>query len=230
MDTAIRTHHGGSGGIGLERITLAAVVFSFSASGCAAPFSEMQSARLVGPGNVEITPSYSYIKWSDEDESEKVQDDFALGVGLGLGERVDVRARYELIKLEGEDLDQEFFHALGVGPKLGLVPDRLSFYAPVGFGFGGEIETSESWQLQPTLLFTVPVTPQFEINTSAKGQIWLNQSDAENLVAFNLGLGIGQDVTKWAVRPEVGVLINPGEDGRFWHFSLGFSRTIEGGN
>jgi len=183
----------------------------------------MQGARMVGPGKTEITPSYSYIRFTNDGESEKMQDDFALQVARGVSERVDVRARYEMVRVEDETV-----HVLGAGPKLSLVPGRVAFYAPVGFAFGSDIESSETWQLQPTFLFTLPLSPQAELNTSAKAQVWLNGEDADNLLAFNVGLGLGPDLDLWAVRPEVGMLFNPGEDGVFWHFSLGFSRTVGG--
>jgi hypothetical protein len=197
-----------------------------SAGGCVAPFSEMQGARLVGPGNAEITPSYSYVRVSGDGEAEKAQDDFALQLAVGVHERVDLRGRYELIRLSGEGLDYTTFHAVGFGPKIAIVPGRVAFYAPFGLGFGGALETSESLQFQPTALFTIPVSSQVEINPSAKAQIWLNNDETDDLLAFNIGLGLGPDLDRWAIRPEVGMLIDPGEEGRFWHFSLGFSRAL----
>lgn len=56
--------------------------------------------------------------------------------------------------------------------------------------------------------------------------MWLNGDGADNLLAFTVGLGVSPDLSRWAFRPEVGMLINPGEEGSFWHFSLGFSRTV----
>jgi len=98
----------------------------------------------------------------------------------------------------------------------------------VGFGFGGGVSTSNSWMFHPTLLFTLPVSPQFEVNPSAKAQIWLNNHGADNLLAFNLGFGFGKDVRQWAVRPEFGVLVDPKDHGHAWHFSIGVSGLIQG--
>ena len=131
--------------------------------------------------------------------------------------------------MSGDGWDQRYYSALAAGPKIGLVPDRVALYAPVGLGFGGDLSTSNSWMFHPTVLFTIPVSPQFEINPSAKAQIWLNNEGADNLVAFNLGFGIGSDVTRLAFRPEVGVLVDPSGAGHAWHFSLGLSRTTRSG-
>lgn len=41
-------------------------------------------------------------------------------------------------------------------------------------------------------------------------------------MAFNLGLGLSADFNRWAIRPEYGMLFNPGEEGHFGQFSIGF--------
>ncbi len=184
---------------------------------CAPTFSELQSARLAGPGRVEITPSYSSTSFSSEGESEKVQDHFGVQLATGLSDRVDLRFRYEYIDVEGEAV-----HVVGMGPKIRLVPDRVAFYLPVGTALADGLESGETFQLQPTALFTHPVSDQFELTASGKALLWVDRSN-DDLLAFNLGAGISQDLNRWAIRPEGGILINPGEDGRFWHFSVGFT-------
>jgi hypothetical protein len=194
-----------------------------SLAACVAPFSDFQNARIVGSGEYQLTPSYSYVQSSFDGEREKFQDEFGLQVATGLSERAELRARYHLLSIEEDQVS-----VLAVGPKFGLVPDRLAVYAPIGFGFGSDIEVSETFQFQPTLLATMPVATSFELTASAKAQVWLN-NDADNLLAFNLGAGFGPNLARWAIRPEVGILINPGEDGSFWQYGLGFS-TIVGGS
>jgi hypothetical protein len=194
----------------------------FAVGGCAAPFSDFQSARTLGPGEVEATPSYSHVRFRDDGESEKVQDEFGFQFAAGLSERAELRAKYFAVRVSDDD-DSQTVSVLAVGPKFSLVEDRVALYTPIGFGFGSGIETSETFQLQPTLLFTLPVSENFELNPSAKAQIWLNEDDADNLLSFNLGAGISNDLSRWALRPEVGLLVNPGEDGSFLHFGLGLS-------
>ena len=207
----------------LERTGYATLILlvTLTAAGCAAPFSDLQSAGTLAPGESEITGHYSYVQARGEGESEKAQDNFGIQAARGLSDRVELRGRYEFVSAEGLDL----VSAVAVGPKVSLIRDRLSIYSPIGTGFGGGLETSEAWQWQPTLLYTIPVNDGFEINTSGKAQVWLN-NDADNLLAFNLGLGVVPGGSDWKVRPEVGVLVNPGEDGSFWHFSVGLSRQV----
>jgi len=213
-------------------LTLLLVALAF-VSGCAPTFSDLQSARLVGPGRMEITPSYSYVQYSDDDVSDQDQHHVGVQFATGIRSGIDLRLRYEYIDVAG-DLDTEVgnwsgiepnldgVNVFGIGPKFGLVKDRLAFFVPVGFAFGSDIQTGETVQIQPTLLFSVPFDRHMELTTGAKALLWLDR-DNDDLLALNLGLGLSKDLTSWAFRPEVGLLKNPGEDGTFWHFSLGFS-------
>lgn len=88
----------------------------------------------------------------------------------------------------------------------------------MGFAFGGDVEGIEEFEVQPTLLLTLPVGEYIEVNPSAKGTI----GEEDFYMAFNLGLGLSADFNRWAIRPEYGMLFNPGEEGHFGQFSIGF--------
>jgi hypothetical protein len=185
---------------------------------CAPTFSDLQSARLAGTERVELTGSYSYIGASVDGESEKVADQFGFQLATGIARSVDLRLRYERVAVDDADVSS---NVLGGGPKIRLVRDRVAFYLPIGFAFGDDIESSETWQIHPTLLGTLPVADQVEVNGSAK-VLFPFESDIDTTLAFNLGLGIG-NFERLVLRPEVGFLINPGEDGHVRHFSIGLT-------
>ena len=69
------------------------------------------------------------------------------------------------------------------------------------------------------MLLTGPVNSHVEVNGSIKGLIPLAKDGGDTLVAFNVGLGVG-DLEKWVIRPEVGFLFNPGESGHFTQFGI----------
>ena len=196
-------------------------------SGCVPTFSDLQSARLAGPGRVEITPSVSVVESSEEDGWEIGESQHHLGIQLatGLSDRIDVRFRYEYI---GGSWTEEDVHVVAVGAKFGLIRDRAAFYLPVGTGIGDGVESGDLVQFQPTLLYTYPFNSKFEITGSGKGIVWVDR-DGDDLLAFNLGAGISKDLTKWAIRPEGGFLISPGEDRRAWHLSVGFTYYADRG-
>lgn len=207
------------------RLALLGPLLALAAPACAPVFSDLQSAKLVDKGHVEVTPSYSRVGLSVPDEDEgHIQDEFGVQMGVGVSDAVELRGRFAHVQVANDGPSVE---VVGVGPKVRLVKDRLAFYVPIGRAFGDEGEGAdfgETWQVHPTLLFTLPANRNFEVNASAKYLIPLNGGEeSENLLAFNLGFGVGADVDKFAVRPEFGVLFNPGEDGHWYHFSLGFS-------
>jgi len=190
----------------------------FCLSSCAPVFSDLQSARMLDQGNIEFTPSLSRIGFSAEGESEGVQTHLGVQFGVGLIDELDLRARIEYITVDDIDFNAS---VIGIGPKVALFKDYIAGYVPIGFAFIEDIETSDTWEIHPTLLFTLPVADIFEVNPSLKWLIRL-QTDSENFLAFNLGFGIGK-YGIFVARPEFGFLVNPGETGLFYHFSLGLS-------
>jgi hypothetical protein len=186
---------------------------------CAPVFSEMQSARLVGEDNHELTAGYTSVSVSDNDDSEALQEELGLQYAYGLSDHMDLRLRYEHISLENGDFN---FNVIGFGPKFRITEDVAAFYLPVGFAFGEDIEVSDTWQIHPTFLFTVPLGKNFELNPSGKALIPVG-NDGDILVAFNLGAGFSTDFSKWAIRPEFGYMFNPGEQGHFTQFSIAIS-------
>ena len=206
------------------RAAVPALILTLSA--CAT--SDLQSARLVGPGNFEITPSYTMGSLSGNGQTERTTNQFGIQVAGGLTPRIDLRMRYEYIDIAPER--GEGFSILGFGPKFGVVEDRLAFLAPVGFAFGGDVISSDSWMFRPTVLLTHAINDHAEITAAGKGVIWLNADDADNLIGASLGLGLSSDLDRWVIRPEAGFLRNPGEEGTLWHWSVGFTLFPGDGN
>ncbi len=194
---------------------------STSLSGCVAPFSDLQSARLAGPNRLEVTPSYSAVSVSSERETEELWNSFGIQAAVGISNQVDLRLRYERINLP--DSDESGVNVLGFGPKFGVIADKIAVFVPIGFAFGGGIETSETVQVHPTLLLTFPLHENVELNASAKALIPVTERDIDDLAAFNIGIGVGPDLRRWVVRPEIGFLFNPGEEGRLRHLSIGLT-------
>jgi hypothetical protein len=224
MNTKTSSQRNGATHTSLARLLVGLVLGVGMTAGCVAPFSDLQSARLAGPNRFEVTPSYSAVSFAEDGQREELQDNFGIQVATGISPRVDLRARYERISLKDSDGG---VNVLGMGPKVGLVEDRVAIYLPVGFAFGSGIEASETIQVHPTLLATVPVHDFVELNGSVKALIPITERDIDDLVAFNIGLGLGPDLQRWVIRPEIGFLFNPGESGHFRHLSIGLTYYFE---
>ena len=188
--------------------------------GCAPVFSELQSARTVGKNRVEFTPSYSSVSFAADGEREKTQKHAGLQAAYGISDKIDIRVRYERAWEEGGTM-KEGISMGAIGPKFSFVEDKMAFYLPIGRAFGEG--TEDTWQIHPTFLFTMPVVKdKFDVTIAPKYLISFCEG-CENLLAINLALSLSNDLNRWAIRPEYGMLFNPGEEGHFSQFSIGVS-------
>jgi hypothetical protein len=192
---------------------------------CAPVFSELQSARTVGKNKFEVTPSFSSVSFNDDGETEGAQNHIGLQGAYGITSRFDLRFRYEHIWLKGEE-DYDGVNVLGIGPKFSLIENKVAIYAPIGRAIDEGSE--DTWQWQPTLLFTLPViADKLDVNLSPKYLMTLCK-ECDDYFALNLGLSISQDFSKWSLRPEYGILVQPDGSGFYSHFSLGASFVFGG--
>lgn len=191
-------------------------------TGCAPLFSDMQGARLVGKRQFELTPGYSSVAMVSQDYKGGVANFAGLQAAYGLSDQVDLRFRYEHAWLKEsfqvDEIGDMPFNIYSIGPKINVVRDRVSLFLPM-------LLIAESLaQFQPTFLFTVPLAPrQVEFNPSVKYLFNLCSACSGNMVAFNFGMAFSNDTSKWAIRPEYGVLYSFADSGRFSNFSIGLS-------
>jgi hypothetical protein len=210
--------------LAVARIALAASAVAPLASGCAPPFATLQSARTVPPGHVELTPSYSAVTATYDGETEKIEDVYGLQCAVGIAPGFEFRFAYALLSLDHGSA----VNVLGFGPKFAVVPDHMAVYMPAGFAFsndfGEDFDSMETWELQPTLLWTGRLHQYVEINPSTKFILPLSNGSTP-LVAFNLGFGLSSNLDLWAMRPEIGFLVNPAGEGYKTSYSIGLSIT-----
>ena len=190
---------------------------------CAPVFSELQSARTVGKDKIEVTPLFSSINYAEDGESNGIQNHLGLRVAYGISPKTDIRLAYEYIWLK-DDKDGEGISILGIGPKFSLLENKIAFYMPLGRAVGEN--TKDTWQLHPTFLFTYPVVEDKVDVTLSPKYLMTFCEGCDDLVAINLGFSFSNNLNKWSIRPEYGLLFNPGEKGHFGHFSLGVSAVI----
>lgn len=189
-------------------------------SSCAPIFSEVQSARMVGKNNFEVTPAFSTVNFAFEGEREEVQKQFGLHMAYGISDKVDLRVRYENV------LGQEI-NVLAIGPKINIVENKVSVYLPIG-SYIGDGMSIEMMQFHPTLLLTQPIIDNKIEFTAAPKLLIPFSSGAETLVALNFNLALSDDLNRWAIRPEYGFLFNPGEEGHYGQFSIAMSIGLGG--
>ena len=195
--------------------------------GCAPVFSDLQSAKLIGKDNYEITPHYSkiYYREEDNDSDDAIQTHYGVQFAYGLNNKIDLRSRLEIIKLN-KDLDDVSFRVLSLGIKYSLIENRISSYLPISFSKNTESDDNAYKQIEPTLLFTVPLNDNIDINSSIKVLLpFFEDDDNDPFYAINIGGGFN-NFNNWVVRPEIGLLFMPDADGFYQHISIGLSRII----
>lgn len=189
---------------------------------CAPTFSDLQSARTVGKNHIEATPLYSVSDYHEDKASYKMQNHIGIQTAYGITSRLDLRARYEYIS-QRDVTSPYHYSVIGFGPKFSLLENKIAFSLPIGCAFGNEIQTN--WQAHPTLLFTLPVTTakmEIELTLAPKYMITFTE-DSEDYFAVNANAAFSTNLNRWAIRPEFGVLVNPGDPGFITHFSIALS-------
>jgi hypothetical protein len=157
----------------------------------------------------------------DDGTSGPIQSHGGLQVAYGLSDKVDLRARYEVVGADGWGRG---YSVIGLGAKFGIIEDKLAFYLPLGRAIGDG--TTNTWSLQPTALMTLPIIQEKIEVTLAPKYIASFCQGCANYGAANLGFSLSSDVTKWAIRPEYGLLFNPESDGVIGQFSIGFTAIL----
>ena len=220
MKVDVRTYRVPGGPV-LPVATLLAITLL---TGCAAPFADLQGARLAGKGRTEITPSFSSVGYSAQGESETLQREYTVQLATGVSESTDLRVRYTRVAPPPGSGGEGGINILAAGPKFAIKPGRVAVAIPVGLAFGNGIEVGETIQVHPALFITAADSRDFEVNLS--GKALLPVSGGNIGLAANLGLGLSTNLDRWALRPEVGVLKYTGDEGYVRQASIGLSLNL----
>lgn len=193
-------------------------------------FSNLQSARIPPQDKIQITPSYSYVNYTYESQTEKLADHFGIQIAKAASENSEFRLRYERIALDYNDDEGDLhlsmsgdYNFTSAAPKFSLAKNVLAFTCPIAIFWGEDVEVSETVQLHPALILTLPMSKNIEFNVCPK-YIYFLEEGSEDFWTLNLGLGLSSDIERWAIRPEVSYLWFQNQ-GRHTAFSLGISFT-----
>lgn len=206
-------------------ITILLLVDSVGNQTALAQFSsEFMSARPVGKNQGEITLMYSNIGYGNEGNSEKYFDNLGLLAGVGISPLSEIRFRYDRLTLFGESGNYGI-NTIMAGPKFSTKSGKFAAYIPIGLTFAED--SGNSWQTDPTLLFSFPLGGKVLLNFTPSYRFGLEDLEFidEGLLALHLGLGITV-ADSWIIRPEGGLIYVVGYSGNFYNFGLGLSRKL----
>ncbi len=208
----------------MKKIFFGALLLSLL-DACVVPInSSYESARMLEKGGTEFMGHYTHYSFSDNGESDAINNNFGIRIGYGITDKVDVKLRY--IRLVPVEEGASGINYIDVAPKVGIVPDWFAAALPIGLYFA---EDETEFVISPKLLFTYPAGKRFEATLATKADIF-PEDDGNVYLGLNLGLGLSQNLDKWALRPELGLMVDPGESGLAFSFGIGLTAALPGRN
>ena len=188
-------------------------------SACVVPVNtSFESARMLKKGDIEMSGHYSHYVFKDNGESQTTNNNYGARVGYGINNKFNVKLRYErLIAPSSESTSSYGLNYIDLAPKFQLLPGKIAGTLPIGLYFD---ESDTKYVISPKLLFTYPARDKFEATLAAKADIF-PQDGGDVYLGFNLGLGVSSNLNRWALRPELGLMVKPGDSGVAWSYGIG---------
>lgn len=208
--------------------------------GCAPCFNTMQTARMLPPKKIEMTPNYTWYEDLSKEYQLK-QYNYGGRLGIGLTPKISVYGHYGIAGFSEEIYDEYWSNIniveLGLKIKMTKPEDNktlAALYFPVGTYFQDISDKIEYFQIQPTMILTRPILKRVDL----LGSTVLVVSKVEDrkvgvtFVAQNIGLDIFI-FEGFSLRPEFGIGSGVDNDARIfflpsYQFSIGFSYAPSG--
>ena len=197
--------------------------------------NSFEKAGTLKKGNVEAAgniSSYTNMSWGWDGGSTKYSfgiQNIGARLGIGLSDKTDLKFRYErLVSSNLEGFTSMSYYS--VIPKFALTDDELSLLVPISlYKYRNENwfdETGNSTgSIAPQLLYTfTSVKKKADLTLGAKGDLLFGGGGAILLFGTSVGAGFSNDLSKWAIRPEVGTTFFGGS--LIWSYGIGFQHTI----
>lgn len=202
---------------------------------CFAPVNiTFDNARMLKKNEIKLQGGYSsyYGPRFDISSSDFLTSfvhytgNYGFSAGYGLSDKINLGVRYEYMDIKEQEVEifnkvlevnHTALHYVEVGSKIRLMEDNLALYVPLGVYFWIGKPFS---MLDPRLYYTNRTSDKFEFTVAAKGHIVF--ADGVGFApGFSLGMGISNNLDRWAFRPELGY------DG-FMSFGFGLELRLPG--
>jgi len=158
-----------------------------------------------------------------------VQDRFGatnLGLrsGYGLNHWLDLKLNYRLLLNDDENLSIQYFSFY---PKTTFIPNTLAFSPEIGlYLFGGGGGSEGTFVFSPRLNYSAALSETVELSLSSKLDFFLD-GNTDVLWGFNMGWAIDTSKGSKSIRPEIGLLVLPGQQPALFTFGLAYVRILE---
>ena len=212
--------------------------FSIIIFDCAPITSEMQSAKTLGQGGMEISFNSGKISMQSEpsdDEMEldidgEVQSNSGASFAYGATDNIDLRARYESIEITAMPSEVASFSMLSFGVKYGILEDQLALYVPYTIYSSDDDSTDAAKVISPALLYTYTFKDNYELTPSVQYILPVGDTADDNDPGLAYNLGFGYHINdKFTLRGEWGQFIpSESEDNaKFLHTTFGLTYRLK---
>lgn len=225
----------------LQKIFLLSIFSTLLVSCAFAPVNnQYEKAGTLKQGNVELSGSFTGYSAGGVGGTVSTNNNFGFRAGYGISDKVDLKFRYErLVPSDGFDSGDIFDEGNIIGvnyfsiiSKFALIPEKLSLLVPLShYSFKEEIAGKESSgtlnSIAPQLIYTLTNNKnKSDFSFALKADCFLNNDGGGGvLLGTTLGAGFSSDLSKWAVRPEVGAMFIGG--GSYLSYGVGFQIIIK---
>ena len=226
----------------MSKIIIWTILSSLSSvllSSCAfAPVNnQYESAATLKKGNLDLAGSFTGYSVSGGLVSGSSNNNFGFRVGYGISDKFDLKFRYErLIPAKGFNSDFggdgeiNSINYFSIVPKIALIPEKLSLLVPVSHYSYKELINDEEVSanlnsITPQLIYTLNTSKnKVDFSFGLKGDCFFGEGGASLFMGTTAGAGFSTDLSKWAIRPEIGASFLGG--GAFLSYGLGFQFTL----
>ena len=218
------------------RKSIALFSFILCLHSCAPVNSIYDNAKLIEKGKSKFIASVTKYKSSGKNEnnervSQNLQNNLGIAYTYGLSDKVNLSARYENLKYSTVDYVNGQWvsvkgteHYISLAAKLRIKNEKMALYLPL------EIYTGNV-SIAPQFFYTGNLkTNKIDYTVAPKLIIPLGENLKENgyvpLLGMNLGMGFSGNIAKYAIRPEIGILLNPKRSFTNFNYNFGLGLTI----
>ncbi len=196
----------------MKSIYLLTILLITTLTSCFAPINlTFDSARTLDKGEVQVQGNYSKYLYYYGSDSENNNSNFGGRIDYGVSDKYNLKFRYEKLYSKNEfyellDINKQIsLNYIEVESKIQLIPNQLAVGLPIGYYFGNKNISEGLTVIDPRIYITMfSKSNTFELSIIPKCHVFIDKKNIIPFPALSIGLGLSNDLKKWALRPEVG--------------------------
>lgn len=197
-------------------------------------YNSFDRATGNGQGTIEASIVAGRQIFSFDGDTEAFTSNIGFRGGYSILDYLELKVSWSRSFLADNDLNDDLsINFIEFTPKFIFPGGKFAISLPIGRRIfkvkGGGVTISEgTTYLTPELMFNHEFSPKFELGANLALVQFIGEEDGiDSLVRFNINAGFSKDRNKWVVRPEMGIVFDPGEEGSFLAPGVGFNYYIQ---